>query len=270
MNRTILGIVGKHDSESSIVADFLKRLESSASKWGLPLEALPLPDWTQVERHETPEAGWQGILLGNGVQARPWIQKLEAPAVIMVPFLTADLAEPSWLIWPHEEVSRLKVGDGTLQASRIETTVLTQDAARACAEIGLQYASENSGYEPAWIHAGWGELEDFALLQAREVFEDRLPILTVEAANRQAGTPGPKVWIGIARTALPLARILNTQCWLAFHRDTQRFVAQSISEKGSTLLLWAILNRLGYFAEAAQVLAERHPEGTYAEPATQG
>lgn len=260
MNRTILGIVGKHDQESSVVADFLKRLEEAAARWGLPMEALPIPDWTTQTGQEAPQGGWQGILLGAGVHSRPWIEKLEAPAVIIVPFLTPENPSPSWLIWPHEDVSRLKVAVGTNQSSRVETTVLTQDAARACAEIALQYANETPGSAVSWIHSGWGEMEDFALAQAREIFEDRLPVLSIEAAARQNDTPGSKVWIGLSRTALPLARILGTQCWLAFHRDTQRFVAQSASSKGSSLLLWAILNRLGYFAEASQALAESNRE----------
>jgi hypothetical protein len=236
-----------------VVADFLTRLEAAAARWSLPLDALPMPDWNQSE---PPALGWQGILLGQGVTPRPWIQKLEAPTVIMVPFAVAGATRPSWLMWAHEEVSRMKIADGTPQAARLETSVLTRDAARACAEVGLQYSTEGGGASCAWIHSGWGEVEDFALAQAREVFEDRLPVMPVEAASRQVSGPECRVWLGTAKTALPLARMIGTQCWLAFHRDSQRFVAQTISTQGSSMLIWAILDRLGYFNEAAQAWEE--------------
>ena len=109
MNRTILGIVGEKDEGGGVVADLLTRLESAASRWNLPLEALPLPDWTPGTEAEVPALGWQGILLGHGVAPRPWIQRLEAPAVVMVPFASKGASKTSWLIWAHEDVSRLKI-----------------------------------------------------------------------------------------------------------------------------------------------------------------
>ena len=249
MKRIILGVVDDQvQTNNAATADFLIRLEAAASKWSLPLEVVPSP--------AVPDGDWQGILLSQGQAPRPWIQALEGPVVVLVPFAQAGARKPSWLLWAHEDVSKMRIAAGTRQTAQLETNVLTLEAARNCAEVGLQYATENAPSSCAWIHAGWGDLEDFALQQAKDVFEDRLAILPIEAAAKQATGTECQVWMGISKTALPLARLLGTQCWLAFHRDSQRFVAQTTGNWGSSLLLWAIMNRLGYFTEADRVWEE--------------
>ncbi len=248
--RVILGVVPGSGEGAIVLGASLRLLDQCVQSWGLPLEALPFP-----EEATAPREGWRGVILAPGAVVGPWLAHLEGPVSVLVPFQTPGAPEHlSWLIWPHEETSRFAVGARTLAESRIETFVLSGDSVRAATHLAHQLAQESAGAAPVWVHSGWGDLEDFALSTAQGSSDGRLAVQSFENAVSTSTGQTRQIWLGIGRTALPMARILRSHCWLAMSQNSGRFVAQAVSLSGTVLLTAQILDRSGFLAEGRKLM----------------
>jgi hypothetical protein len=203
---------------------------------------------------------FSGFLLGNSFSASNWIHEISSasrePVSLFAPFVFPKASRGSLLIWPFEESAKIQSGRQN-DSSWVETSSLSKSAVLATAKRASQLAAER-GAELFWVNSGWGGQEDFAYQTSLEVVTVPMPILTMEnfQSSLLGASEGRKViLLSVARTAIPVARLLRAQGWIACASRGTGLV-QAWGALGPSLCISYLLDHLGYVAEAETIERE--------------
>jgi hypothetical protein len=228
----------------------LRLLDAWVARAGLPLETVPVDSIPAP----LPRREYAAFVLNTQVSAHPWLRELGAPTVLAAPFVARGGERASTLVWPFEDVLRMRTGVGaeTWETS-VETASLSRVAVEAAVRAGVAIAREREAGPPIWAYAGWGETEEAALAVARATLEE-LRVLPLEQCLRGELPPVARgeVILGLGRTALPLARCLEAEGWVSWSAGGTLLAAAS-SPRGAALAASLLLDRLGFVDEAAEL-----------------
>lgn len=247
----------------------IRIVDQVRARFGLGIETAPLADDPrQLD-------GINGILLAHQIRSSHWVRALarRSPEGVSLgaPFVLGKAQRVAQLVWPYEDVSRLKPSVGIAQSPWVETSQLQPHHIEAAARSALSLArAQNSPL--IWVSGGVGGQEEFAIKTAQPILKEEYTAVAIEnlqsaILDRIANESGSSVVLfTTSRVAVLLARLLRCQAWLAW-QDRGIALAQGWGPLGPALSVAFLLKRFGLSSEAQAI--EAASLELYAQGATQ-
>ncbi len=194
------------------------------------------------------------VILASNQPSGNWLRKLGSPVLLVAPFLPVSMKGVfrsliGQMVWTFEESTQMHTQPGQLTESIIETQVLTRVAVENLWLSAQAVASERSASSPTWVYCGWAAIDDFSVRVGKSLLHSEVRVLGIE--QFQALSPG-EVVACVARTALPLARLLRVPGWIAKPASGPLVLQQSQAD-GAPLLAYELFDQLGLRLEAAEI-----------------
>ncbi len=230
------------------LGQMIRLLDALVGRKAISLETVTLES-PPVDRSE-----FSGFLLGAGVMAQSWLRGMGGTVVVLAP-CQLKRGAGGLIIWPFEDSTRMRTARGGVAEAWVETTTLTKAGVEAAARSALAVARERGFPTPLWAYAGWGETEDFALgVAARMGGPETVAAVSLEdvVARLQGSAEGDFIVVSLGRAALPLARILGAQGWVAYS-ELSGPICQASGTMGAVFSLAWFLDRLGLLNEAREL-----------------
>ena len=226
--------------------------------------------------------GCRAWILGHTLQGAPLLRELPRPSVLEAPWIVPARIIPGTLIWPSEDAQPLRTSTaGAFPDLWVETSSLSKAAIVRAAELADLRARENEQSFVAFVTAGFGEIERFALETVRSTLKGKevlaLPIEEVVSRLPQVGRV-PPVLMTLGRLAVPLGRMISIQGWVARAGiplvGLERTLVQAWGDAGVALTLSPMLDALGLLRENEELVAAIREElrvgtGSNLDPLTQ-
>lgn len=217
------------------------------------------------DRHElegvTAAHDLHGLLLSPQVRSSSWVKSLTRRApegvVMGAPFVLGNGQRVAHMIWPHEEVARIKTPIGMQAAGWTEMSQLLPIHLEAAARSAQQLARERQA-PLIWVSGGLGGQEDFALKVVQNVLQSEFTVVAVEnlqsaILDRLPGLSGSTcVLLSTGRVAVLLSRLLKCQAWLSW-QERGMSIAQGWGALGPALSVSFLLQRFGLVTESLAI-----------------
>lgn len=239
---------------STSLGQMLRILDAVTSRHAVPIQTEPVPLELDAQLGEE----FRGYLLGARVSYKTWLQRMKSPPFVVAPLIAPQGDKPSYLVWPYEQTARMHSLVGKDREMWIETSHLSRGGIEAAARFSGDLSRERGGLPIIWVHSGWGESEDEALSVVRSTGNvsdtgvSSVPFESVQRVLLEPSCQQGAILMAMSRSAVPLARLLGSQGWVAWG-EGEPLVAQASGQFGPALVLSVFLDRLGFPQEGAEL-----------------
>lgn len=256
-NLTMQKRIAHYSKGSAAINDVIKVLDLATVKFGLPI----LQEVVDSPSHlGNPQ--WDAVILDSVLDIPALLKHLDAPLTFMSSFVTAESYH--FLLWPQEESYRYLLGKASpaetwFDAAHLSKHSLIASVSQAISvfrDFERQKVATGPGILPhrlGWIHMGWLETEEYALSVLREMEPEQTVVVPFQDIPFAAGKELPRVLVCLPKTALPLARLMDAQSWVAWNSTQGQIIGQASSTEGAVFLVRNLLDRLGFVSEALEL-----------------